>query len=480
MAEDSSGRAGPLSPGRLRAVLDDPRQPDWERPGPTAAQQRYDVALAALLLVSSQVCVALMSSIYGSAENPVGRGDYVAAAGMAACLVVRRRFPLATMLLASAAFLGLSYLGQAAAVSVVYQICCFAAIYTGTAWARNRRALWLCLAGVLVAMFLWLVLTWTLTNSLRELLHTGNGQGPWDPLTSVVVYQTGINLAYFGGAIAFGRSTWRAALRRSELEEQARQLAAQSERLSRQAVVEERLRLARELHDSVGHHFTGVGLLAGGTRRLLARGSADGPLRLDAAESAQARDSLAAIEEATRDGVAELQTVLGVLRGGAEDEPEETLADLSALVERVRALGVAVETSVVPGPSLGWEDVLDGLRPSEQLGFHRMVQEALTNVVKHSDATTARLVLRVLEDPAPALEAEVTDGGHPARHPDAELLPSSGMGLQGLAERARALGGRAESGPRTPGPGWFVRFRIPVRGLAADGTAPTPTEGHPA
>ncbi|MGX2997937.1 sensor histidine kinase [Streptomyces sp. JNUCC 64] len=232
-------------------------------------------------------------------------------------------------------------------------------------------------------------------------------------------------------------------------------LAAAERRAADLAV---RNRLARELHDSVGHALSAVGLQAAAARRLLDR------------DPEFARSALAAIEETTRRTVGELDAVLGVLRD-ADDEvptaPAPTLAaDLDGLLRRTRAAGARVDTALDPGPH-----GFGALPPQLNREAYRIVQEALGNALRHGDdgvRVTLRIAVAeeveiVAENPLPgprsALEAPRHHGGH---------------GLRGVADRARLLGGTTETGPRDGR--WRVRVRLPLTGPLT-GTATTAPTG---
>ncbi|WP_129658726.1 sensor histidine kinase [Rothia halotolerans] len=458
---------------RLRALWEEEAGSGWKRPLPTARQQRIDLLIAAVLAAAALLTVVLMHSLGSYDDEPPGFLDYAAAAAMPACLAVRRRRPLVTLAVTSLAFALLTYVSPEATVTVVYQGSYFAAIYTAAAWSRNRTALVVLSALVVVGMFGWIFLTWVFTENLSQLLGPvlESNPGPLSAASAYFLYSLGLNLAYFGGALAFGAVTWRSTLRRHRLLEQKRTIEDQSRRLARQAVVEERLRLARDLHDSVGHHFTGVGLLAGGVRRVIAAAEASGGrLELDEARAGRVRDSLADVEGSTREGIAALQSLLGVLRRAGDDEDpaaetglEPRLADLDDLIAGMERLGVTVERVDAAGFGEEWERTCSEMPPPAQAAFYRMAQEALTNVAKHSSATACRLAVRHLEDPR-VLEAEITDSGRATAVHPADAVHSTGTGLTGLRERAAAFGGYALAGPRVPGPGWTTRFGLPLAG----------------
>jgi signal transduction histidine kinase len=213
---------------------------------------------------------------------------------------------------------------------------------------------------------------------------------------------------------------------RTRRERNARLEAERQANVQRTAA-EEQARMARELHDIIGHSVSVMTIQA----------AAAG----DAFDSrpAQVREALRAIESTGRETLAELRRLLAGLNGSFAPAPG--LGNLDALVERVRSAGLAVELSGDPPP----------LPPSVDLTAYRIVQEALTNTLKHAHATTARVGIR---HNGGALEIVVIDDGQGAE----EVTP--GHGIIGMRERAASFGGELTAGPE-PG-GFAVRARIPV------------------
>ncbi len=203
------------------------------------------------------------------------------------------------------------------------------------------------------------------------------------------------------------------------------------------AVAAERVRIARELHDVVAHSVSVMGVQAGAARMLLDQ------------DVAKARHALASIEATARDSVAELQRLLTILRTVDSDElePQPTLSDLPALAAATRAAGLAVHLEADARAAR--------LAPGPSLAAYRIVQEALTNVLKHARATRADVRVAVAGD---ALEVEVADDGR-----GVALRRRRGHGLIGMRERALLYGGTLEAGRRGDG-GFTVRARFPLGG----------------
>jgi signal transduction histidine kinase len=238
------------------------------------------------------------------------------------------------------------------------------------------------------------------------------------------------------------------ARRRHEAAVTAQQRAAELERareeLARRAVSEERLRIARELHDIVAHGMS-----------IIAVQSGVGAHVLDS-QPEEARKALAAIEVTSRQALVEMRRLLGVLREESEPRgslaPAPGLADLDGLAAEVAKAGVRVEVRI------------EGSRPELPLGLdlstYRIVQEALTNVVKHAGPATARVHIRYA--PGEVAVEVVDDGlGAAARAAGDAGAPHHGHGIAGMRERAALYGGGLEAGPLAGG-GFRVAARLRV------------------
>ncbi|MFJ2952538.1 sensor histidine kinase [Streptomyces sp. NPDC087226] len=214
--------------------------------------------------------------------------------------------------------------------------------------------------------------------------------------------------------------------------------AAQAESM-RRAVEEERARIAAELHDVVTHNVSVMVIQAGAARKVM--DSVPG----------QAKEALLAVEAGGRAAMAELRHVMGLLAGPDQErpdglEPQPGLAQLDALVARVRAAGtpVSVERSLPPEP----------LPPGVGLAAYRVVQEALTNTIKHAHGAEAFVSIGCTDD---SLRIEVTDTGGGRAGP---AVAGSGRGHLGLRERLAVYGGELTAGPTGTG-GYRVTARIP-------------------
>ncbi len=243
-------------------------------------------------------------------------------------------------------------------------------------------------------------------------------------------------LVAFGGAWLAGRLVQKRQLYADALEERARVLEREREANARMAAAEERVRLARELHDVVGHSVSVMVVQAGAERLAI------GQERPDTSEA------LLAIERTGREALAEMSRLLGLLRKEGEGlalAPRPSLARVDALVQTVRDAGVPVDLSV--------EGERSSLPPGVDVSAYRILQEALTNVVKHAGPAQASVVVRygVCD-----VEVEVTDNGRGALAGN-----GAGYGLAGMRERVELHGGTLEAGTGSGG-GFVVKARLPL------------------
>jgi signal transduction histidine kinase len=260
---------------------------------------------------------------------------------------------------------------------------------------------------------------------------------PWGEAAFWADLVRGVALLAVATAAAFATRHRRAyiveVVRRAEEESRMREEEA------RRRVDEERLRIARELHDVTAHSLSIVAVQSGAALHVLDT------------DPEAARTALLAIRQTSRDSLNELRGMLGVLRGSADMSPGAPLAPapglarLEDLVRPLRDAGLQVE---VTGPAPG-----DPLPAIVDSSAYRIVQEALTNVLRHAGSPAVHITLQRGED---SLRLEVTDDGSaPAARAGAE-----GHGIAGMRERALALGGTFEAGPR-PGGGWRVSAVLP-------------------
>jgi signal transduction histidine kinase len=212
------------------------------------------------------------------------------------------------------------------------------------------------------------------------------------------------------------------------------------QRAAEQAVTAERTRIARELHDIVAHHLSVVILQAAGTR----------------ASGQPAVGSLEKIEHSGRQALTELRRLVGVLREQHEEPdlaPQPGMGEVPALADTVRAAGIPVR--LVVAAELG-DGARTGLPAAVEVSAYRIVQEALTNILKHAGPARAEVAIGCSDD---AVTIEVTDDGVGV----AATTSPGGNGLVGMRERVALFGGDFQAGPR-PGGGFAVRARLPLSG----------------
>jgi signal transduction histidine kinase len=331
-------------------------------------------------------------------------------------LAARRRFPGAVLGISVASGLAFAaiglppfFLGPAILV----------AVYSVAAYGSR----WVALAGLAVAE------VGLVAVQLTPVKH--------DALT-VVVFMGILAVAWLLGQFAHNYRAYAA-----RLEERTAELEQAREELARRAVAEERLRLARELHDVVAHAMSVIAVQSGVGAHV-----AD-------SQPEEVGKALAAIEATSRAALTELRRLLGVLRQDSDEpqgdlSPVPGLADLDSLLAEVTNAGLAVRLRVEGTPS--------PLPAGVDLSAYRIVQEALTNVVKHAGPAQAQVMIRYRDRD---LTVEVTDDGRGVAAPAGDDRGGTGHGLIGMRERVAAFGGELEIGP-CPGGGFRVAARLPL------------------
>jgi signal transduction histidine kinase len=405
-----------------------PADADPDEPGPgrlhlpqaLAARARglsplaQDAALAALLLAISLVILwALRDEC--ACQDTLGALAVGLVVAQTVPLVWRRRHPLASSLVVAVACIAY---GLAPLPDLITNVPVggLVALYSMAAYSSRRTATIVAVVSGVVA--------------LAALLPT---QAQADYLDYLLVYLL-LGWAWLLGGLARTRRAYTA-----ELEDRAMRLERERTLESARAAAEERARIARELHDVVAHNVSMMVVQAEAGPVVVER---------DPARAAAAFDSIATTG---RQALGEMRRLLGVLREGDQAPtfaPQPGLDQLPELVAQVGRAGVPVELVVEgePGP----------LPPGVDLSAYRIVQEALTNTVKHAGRARARVRVRYGER---HLELEVTDDGRgPGRHGNGR---PGGQGLIGMRERVGLFGGRLEVGAR-PGGGFAVVAHLPV------------------
>ncbi|WP_039906696.1 sensor histidine kinase [Micromonospora lupini] len=372
-----------------------------------------DVLLAGALFVFSLLPVDPPG---GPSRAPLTGGAVLIALVGCAALTLRRRRPLPVLAVVTSAVVTALLTDQARGPFVISVAI---AAYTVATLTDRRTA---ALAGGVSALVVGLAATATL------------GVAWLDPAVVVL-------LLWFGVAVAAGDAVRSRRAYVAVLEERARRAEQTREEEARRRVAEERLRIARELHDVVAHHIALISVQAGVAGHLLR----DQP---DAAEEA-----LGHVRAASRTVLDELATLLGVLRQtdepGGETEPVPSLNRLDALVEGFAA-GQPVRWTLAGQPR--------PLPSAVDVAAYRIIQESLTNAHKH--APGARVAVRLRYDPE-GVTIEVRDDGTDPASADPGATPGSGLGLIGMRERAETVGGTFTAGPRPDG-GFAVRAVLPA------------------
>ena len=402
--------------------------------------------LSDLLLASVLAGLLAPVSIAMVAAADLGRGWSVALwcllgtlHGAVAC---RRSAPVPAFLVLAAAELGLAlapFLSGADAPPTSYpavllpsSLAYLVGAYSVSAYGRRRWPSLSLAVGLVGGLLV------TLRVATAPGPTTGFGADEAGELLLLAVAVLGAVVA----AWALGRFRRVRADQLAALAERARRAEADREQRDQQAAAEERARIARELHDVVAHSVTVMVRQAEGGRYVAAK------------DPAAAATALATIAATGRTALTDMRSLLGVLDaagGPSAADPQPTIDDLPDLVRRVRASGqpVSLQIDGTPQP----------MDRAAHLAAYRLVQEALTNVVKHAGPDVEAEV--VLTWDRQALRLEVTDRGTPPRATDG--VPAGGRGLTGMRERLHLVGGRLRAGPADSG-GFAVVGEIPTAG----------------
>jgi signal transduction histidine kinase len=372
---------------------------------------------SALALAAAGLSTAIF--VFDPAFRGLPRGRFVLGCGLVLLhtvpLAARRRFPLAV--LATSVASGLAFAALDLSPDLLWMTF-LVAVYSVAAYGSR----WVSLAGLVVAE----------VGSVANQLTPGRFQAPTVISNALLIaavwllgHFVGVRRVYVG-----------------QLEERTAELEQAREELARRAVIEERLRLARELHDVVAHAMSVIAVQSGVGAHIANT------------QPEEAAKALVAIEATSRGALEELRRLLGVLR--QEDEPQGDLApvpglaDLDSLLAEVSKAGLAVKLRV------------NGTRPPVPAGVdlsaYRIVQEALTNVVKHAGPAHAQVTIGYRDQD---VTVEVTDDGQGAVTAAGDGRAGTGHGLIGMRERVQAFGGDLQTGPR-PGGGFRVAARLPL------------------
>ena len=436
------------------AAASTPAEPWWRTAAPAVWLRRHPRIADALLLLPIVVMVAVGTFLDGphnsrGVERDVDALGAVLIVGTILPVVWRRRAPrlvLAISVACQVPFLALGYVEHGSGYANLL------ALYTVAAHCERRQA--------------FVALGWTAAVMFPLLVAGVFYEGEQLPVSVVIANVIIFATAWLAGDAMRNRRRLVAELRfRAETAERQRDEEA------RQAVLAERARIAREMHDIVAHSMSVMIVQAGGARRILEK-------RPD-----QAAQALASIERTGREAMAEMRRLLGVLRedettattdgtgSGAADEgangsgpaplaPQPGLATVPALVAQWNDAGLPV--------TLHADALPDEVPASVDVSAYRLVQEALTNVSKHAGPATATVTITADDD---RLDIRVEDDGRGA---GAAPTAGTGHGIIGMHERVAVFGGTVTAGPRAGG-GWAVHASLPLSGGSSEPTLLTAT-----
>lgn len=374
------------------------------RHGPLDLRFRRDLALPLGVLIVQLAGAALLAAHHGLPHQP-GVADWVLLVVGPLSLAWRRVYPVAVLWVTFAATLS----PAASRPAYLSLIVAFFVAATG----GHRRAAWVVTAAGFIAS-IWLAP-----------LAYGRSPASLEVALLLLGWLAVLVIAAEATRIARERTAQKAVAARLE---------------TRRRASEERLRMARELHDVIGHNISLINLQASVGLDLI-------EIRPD-----QARDALSAIKVVSKEALSELRSLLESLRQAGDDAPRSPapgLAHLPELIEATRSSGLSVTTEV--------QGIKRPLPAAVDLAAYRIIQESVTNVTRH--AGPARVTIRLCYT-SDSLQVEILDDGRPLANRSSGS--GSGTGIAGMRERALALGGRLEAGRRT-GAGFAVTAELPIR-----------------
>lgn len=385
-------------------------------PPPTHGEHVPDWLLDLLLGIGVTLVIALViSADQGGRINPDAIA-YVFAGGFGALMLARRRYPIA-VLIATMFLLFAYYTLGYPAIGLAVPVC--AALYSAA--ERGHMSAAIVISAILV--------------SVSTYFRLRDGES----VAYLLGYELVSTATLMSAAIALGDSTRSRRALRAEQTQIARLIAQEHAYRAEQRVQAERVRMARDLHDIIGHSISVISLHADVAREAL--GNNDD----------QARQALAHIRAASSATMRELRATVKLLRSPAGDQAEPlgiSLAHLPALIENATASGLSVEVQSTGD--------LESLPATVHVALYRIIQEALTNILRHAAATQVSLTVTVDAD---RLQLRVVDNGRSTCSP---IIP--GSGITGMTERARLLGGTLTAQPRSSG-GFEVCAALPLMDL---------------
>lgn len=378
----------------------------------SARRWAVDTAIA-LAVTAAQLGGAYGSASWHQHQHAAGAGPvvYIVSAVGGASLIARRRYPVGVLAAALAATLWAEALSPNAAIWFALT----AAFFNAVLARRRAAAIASLVIGYAASVWPWLI--------------GGHGH----PSAAFAFGLAVLLVCLLSAAELIRIRSQRAAALQRSREEELRRRAS-----------EDRMRMARDLHDIVAHNISVINVQANTALHLMDR------------QPERARSALTTINDVSKQALVELRSALGVLRDAGESAPRAPspgLSRLDDLADNAAAAGLAVHIEQAERPTPLPADV--------DLAAYRIIQEALTNTARHSGGTKATVRVGYCDG---ALVIEVDDDGLP-RPPgrSADRGNGSGHGIAGMTERAKALGGTLQVGPRPEG-GFGIRARLPVRG----------------
>lgn len=380
------------------------------------------LALDLVLAAGTAVLLIVSVAVARSPNGPPPRLEtYLSAMAIAVPLLARRRYPLGVLLTCAALLFVYYTLHHTTEIAPAVPLA--VALYTAAEYGRLRWALLVSLFYLAAGIFV------LIGRQHQPVLRTFADFIQEGSLLAAVCLL---------GEAVHSRRGWAAAIR-DRLAHAAMLAAAEREREADWRVGQERVRIARELHDVLAHTISALGIQA----RVIRDGLPDGP--------PQVRAAAEAILSTSREAMSEVRATVGLLRAEGGDappprEPAPGINQIESLLATVRSTGLHVrcDTEGAPVP----------LPPALHLTVYRIVQESLTNVVRHAAASTVTVTLRYLPG---AVEIQVDDDGRRS----AAHAGATGYGLVGIRERATALDGTTLIGPRPDG-GFRVLATLPI------------------
>ncbi|MCE7990246.1 MAG: sensor histidine kinase [Caldilinea sp. CFX5] len=383
-----------------------------DKQGTKQAQQTPAWLLDLLLGIAVTLVIALVISADQGGHQDPDLIAYLFACGFGVLMLIRRHFPVvvlvATMFLLFG-YYALDYPAIGLAVPVA------ASLYSAAEQGQVAAAI--------------------LVSFLLIGVSTGIRLRDGQPVAYLLGYELISTVTMMAAAIALGDSTRARRSLRAEQEQSARLIAQEHAYRAEQRVQAERVRMARDLHDLIGHSISVISLQADVAREAMGH------------NDAEAQQALSHIRTTTSETMRELRATVKLLRNPTSEQSERsitTLANLSALVENARASGLTVD--------LECKGEFQSLSATVSTAAYRIIQEALTNVIRHANATQVTITM---ERNAHALDLHIVDNG---KSPAAPLTP--GSGITGMSERAKLLGGTLSAQP-LPAGGFAVHALLP-------------------